>query len=335
MSDTVGTDKRVKSPFAERVLKLAFLLYPQSYLDQQGSEIAGTYAARAADTKRIEAMRDAVNLVKHALRVRLRPTSDRYIGAVLATAQPYVLGSAAGLSGFMLYMLYKYMHYNVPINNHHESLFIFVADTRPLRETVLNYSPVPILIAAAAMVLLALAGRWTLARCAAAATVILAAVTILAVFELRRGDHIYVLTTFPGFELPLMLALFALMFLALPTDARTLAGQRIATIAVALAVGALLQLAWVREGLAWSLITAAPGVVMLLLILGLLAGLRNALLPGAVALACLPWLVQPLTGDLYDYGFDGTQYVLLVALAIVLVLGAGSVRHRNRHTSPE
>ncbi|WP_194926726.1 hypothetical protein [Catenulispora pinisilvae] len=332
MNDTVGTDKRVKSPFAERALKLAFLLYPQSYLDQQGSEIAGTYAARAADTKRTEAMRDAVNLVKHALRVRLRLTSDRYIGAVLATALPYVLGSAAGLSGFMLYLIFK-----APMGGHYEDEAIFAPTWRfhPLREVVLNYSPIPVLVTAAAMVLLALASRWTLARCAAAATVIIAAVTILAVFELRRGDHIFVLTTFPGFEMPLMLALFALMFLALPTDARTLAGQRIATIAVALAVVALLQLAWVREGFAWSLITAAPGVVTLLLSLALLAGLRNALVPGAVALACLPWLVQPLTGDLYDYGFDGTQYVLFVALASVLILGAGGVRHRSRHTSPE
>jgi hypothetical protein len=130
--------------------------------------------------------------------------------------------------------------------------------------------------------------------------------------------------------MPLMLAAFAALVLAVPADVRVLARQRVLTLAVALTVIGMLQLAWLREGLAWSLITAMPGVVAVVLLLALVAGVRDALVPGAVALACAPWLIQPLTGDMYDIGYDGTQYVLLVALAIVAVLAIGSRRHRNR-----
>jgi hypothetical protein len=75
-------------------------------------------------------------------------------------------------------------------------------------------------------------------------------------------------------------------------------------------------------------------VVAVVLALALVAGFRDALLPGAVALACAPWLIQALTGDLFDYGYTGTQYVLLVALAIVLVLAAGRRQAQSRAIIP-
>ncbi|MEY9934631.1 hypothetical protein ABH926_009299 [Catenulispora sp. GP43] len=318
-----GTDPA----FAQRLLTPALRLYPKSYRDQQGSEIAGTYTAATAGATRAEILREALDVARHGLRVRLRLTSDRYGGAVVGAALPYVLGSVAGLSGVMLYLMFR-----GGINTHHEDfLFRIRFETGQGSDgAVLAYIPVSVLAAASAMALSALVGRWALARWFAVATLVAAAVTIAVVFELRRGAHIYVLTTFPGFEMPLMLAAFAALVLAVPPEARALAGHRIPTIAVALAVTGMLQLAWQREGFAWSLITAMPGVVAAVLALALAAGLRNGLAPGAVALACGPWLIQPLTGDLYDYGYDGTQYVLLVALGIILVLAAGSRHHRNR-----
>jgi hypothetical protein len=319
--------------FAEQVLRWVLLLYPKGYRRQQESEIAGTYAEATAGATPAEALREGLSIAGHGLRVRLGLTSDRYAGAVLAAAMPYVLGSIAGLSGYMLYLLFK-----GPVNQYHETFRLYSRYPRHAgRHTgqiILAYSPVPVLVVAAALVLSALIGRWSWARWVAAATAVTAAGTILVVFELRRGDHIYVLTTFPGFEMPLMLLAFALMVLAVPTDIRTFTTRRVHTVMVALTVIGLLHLAWVREGFAWSLITVLPAVVVIILVLALAAGLRDALLPGAVALTCAPWLIQPLTGDLFGHGFTGTQYVLLVALAIVLVLAAGSIRHRRLSHSP-
>jgi hypothetical protein len=312
---------RWEAVFAERVLRWALLLYPKAYREQHGSEIAGIYSAATGDAHRGEVLREALNVTGHGLRTRLGLTSDRFGGEVLATALPFILGSVAGLSGYMLYLLL-----GADTNAHHEW---FRGPHSLSGGGVLAYAPMPVLAAATGLVLAALAGRWSWARGFAVATVGAGAVTMLAVFELRRGRHIFVLTTFPGFELPLMLAAFALMVLAVPVDAGIQPRRRGTTVVVGLIVAGLLHLAWVREGFAWSLITAMPGVVAVVLAVALAAGLRNPLLPGAVALTCIPWLIQPLTGDLYDYGFSGTQYVLLVALAIVVVLAAGRSRRRT------
>jgi hypothetical protein len=314
------------SEFSHRLLTRILRLYPENYRHRHEAEIAGTYMAATTAATRAETLREALDVACHGLRVRLRLTSDHYGGAVVAAALPYVLGSVLGLSGSMFYLLFK-----AGTNAHHEYFPVMVAGFRSSTgDKILTYAPLSALIPAAALVLAALAGHWILARWLAAATVVAAVVTITVVFEFRRGNHIDVLTTFPGFEMPLMLAAFAAMVLAVPTDARSLANQRVLTIAVALTVAGLLQLAWFREGFAWSLITAMPGVVALTLVVALAAGLRDALVPGSAALACAPWLIQPLTGDLYDIGYDGTQYVLLDALAIAAVLVIGSRRHRNR-----
>lgn len=311
--------------FADRVLTRALRLYPKDYRRDQESEIAGTYTAATAGASRTETLREAFDVARHGLRVRLRLTSGHYGGAVVAAALPYVVGSILGLSAFMAYLTAT-----GGTNAHHE---IFPVDShlnQGTADTVLTYAPLSALATAAALALSVLAGRWSWARWFALATIVAAPLVIAVVFELRRGNHIFPMTTFPGFEMPLMLAAFATLVLAVPTDARPAAGQLKLTTAVALAVAGLLALAWVREGFAWSLITAMPAVVAVVLVVALAAGLRDALRPGAVALACAPWLVQPLTGDLYDHGYNGTQYVGLVALAVVLVLIAGSRRHRNR-----
>jgi hypothetical protein len=316
---------RTDPEFAQRLLTRALRLYPKSYRNRQESEIAGTYTAATAGATRAETRREALDVARHGLRVRLHLTGDRYGGAVVAAALPYVLGSILSLSAYMSYLMFR------PTINTHQEYFLIGALTRTSNGAkVLNYAPVCVLTAAACTALAALAGLWTWARRFATVTLVAVPAVIVVVFELRRGEHIYVLTTFPGFEMPLMMAAFAALVLAVPPEAETVAGKRIPTIAVALAGTGLLELAWQREGFAWSLITAMPAVVAAVLVVALAAGPRWALAPGAVALACGPWLIQPLTGDLYDYGYDGTQYVLLVALAIVLVLAAGSRRHRNR-----
>lgn len=316
-----------ENTFSGGVLKWVLRLYPKGYRREQESEIAGTYTAATADATRTETLREALDVARHGLRVRLRLTSAHYGGAVSAAALPYVLGSIAGLCISMFYLMLK-----APINAHHETLNARV-ETAMRHSPALYYAPLSVLITASAVVLAALAGRWSWARWFAAATIATAALTILVVFELRRGDHIYVLTTFPGFEMPLMLAAFAGMVLAVPPDIRTLARQRVLTIAVALTVVILLQLAWFREGMAWSLITAMPAVVATVVAVALVTGTRNGLRPGAVALACAPWLIQAFTGDVFDLFYSGTQYVLLVALAIVLVLAIGSRRDRRAGVS--
>jgi hypothetical protein len=318
-------DQHGEATFADRTLTRVLRLYPKDYRREQESEIAGTYTAATADASRTETLREAFDVARHGLRVRLRLTSEHYGGAVVAAALPYVVGSILGLSVFMFCLTAM-----GGINAHHEMFPIDSYLNRGTADTILTYAPLSVLATAAALALSVLAGRWPWARWFAVATIVVAPLVIAVVFELRRDHHIFPMTTFPGFEMPLMLAAFATLVLAVPTEARPVARQRILTIAVALAVAGLLALAWVREGFAWSLITAMPAVVAAVLIAALAAGLRDALRPGAVALACAPWLVQPLTGDLYDHGYNGTQYVGLVALAVVLVLIAGSRRYLNR-----
>lgn len=321
---------RAETASAQRLLRWVLRLYPKGYRHQQGSELIGTYTAATADAGRLEVLREAFDLAAHGLRVRLGLTSDRYTGAALAVAVPYIVGSVAGLSGYMLYQLF-----GGRANAHHEEFRLYPRIDMHAGGTVMKYSPVPVLVVAAVLVLSALVGRRSWSRWLAGVTIVTAAITILVVFELRRGDHIYVMTTFPGFELPLMLLAFALMVLAVPTDAPSFTERRTHIIVIGLAVAAMLHLAWVREGFAWSLITAMPGLVaaVLVLALGSAVVLRNSLLPGAVALTCAPWLIQPLTGDLYDVGFSGTQYVLLVGLAILLVIAEGATRHRRLNRS--
>ncbi|WP_228563504.1 hypothetical protein [Catenulispora rubra] len=192
--------------------------------------MAGTYVAATADANRWEVLREAFDLAGHGLRVRL---------------------------GYMLYQLF-----DGRMNGHHEYLRIDPAFDRHTAGFVMDYSPVPVLVAATALVLSALAGRRSWIRWTAAATVAVAAVTILVVFELRRGDHIFVMTT---------------LVLAVPSDATSFTGQRV------------------------------HAVVAAVLACALAVGLRDALVPGAAALACAPWLIQPLTGDLYDIGFSGAE----------------------------
>lgn len=327
MSEDKNVNVAEKTPPSQRLLNGALRLYPKPYRTNQASEIAGTYTARTAAASRTETLREALDVAGHALRVRLRLTTGRYAGAVLAAALPYVLGGTAGLSGYVFYLIRA-----TPWNDHHEGVVINPRLFPGFDPEVVNLAPLPLLASAIVLFLAALAGRWTTARWLAAITTLLAIATIIVVFEYRRGEHISPMTTFTGFELPLMLAAFSLMVLAVPPDTRTLAGHRLQAIALALAVAGLLHLAWVREGFAWSLITAMPAVVTVVLSFGLLAGLvtRSAVLPGAVALSCVPWLIQPLTGDLYDYGYNGTQYVLLVAAAIVLILAGGSFAGRSQ-----
>lgn len=318
--------RECEEDFAQRLLKWVLRLYPKGYRHELGPEMAGTYVAATANAGRGEVLREAFDLAGHGLRVRLGLTSDRYAGAVLAAAVPYVLGSIAGLSGYMLYQLL-----GGRINAHYE-LFCIVPGFHTYTTSIVgDYAPLSVLVAAAVLVSSALAGRRSWIRWSAGATVVTAAATIAVVFESRRGAHIYVLTTFPGFEMPLMLAVFALMVLAVPVDAAGFTEQRVQTVGSALAVAALLHLAWVREGFAWSLITMAPGVVAAILILALAVGVgrRDAVIPGAAALACAPWLVQSLTGDLYDYGFTGTQYVLLVWFTIVLIFAVAGTHYRR------
>ncbi|NUP51712.1 MAG: hypothetical protein HOW97_31005 [Catenulispora sp.] len=321
---------RAETTSAQRLLGCVLRLYPKGYRHQQGSELSGTYTAATAGAGRLEVLREAFDLAAHGLRVRLGLTSDRYAGAVLAAAVPYVAGSIAGLSGYMLYLLF-----GSTTNAHHEEYRLYRSVDRYAGGVVMKYSPVPVLVVAIALVLAVLLGWRSWTRWLALATVVTAAVTVLVVFELRRGDHIFVMTTFPGFELPLMLLAFALMVLAVPTDAASFTERRTPLVVTALAVAAVLHLAWIREGFAWSLITAMPGLVagVLVLALGSAVVLRNSILPGVAALTCAPWLIQPLTGDLYDYGFTGTQYVLLVGLAIVLVIAEGAARHRRLNRS--
>lgn len=318
--------KEREEDFARGLLKWVLRLYPKAYRSHLGSEMAGTYEAATANASRTEVLREAFDLAGHGLRVRLGLTSDRYAGAILAAAVPYVLGTIAGLSGYMLYQLLD----GVP-NEHHEQFRIGLTSYTYPSMAVVDYTPISVLAASAVLVLSALTGRRTWVRWSALAVVLTAATTIAAVFEYRRGAHIYVLTTFPGFEMPLMLAAFALMVLAVPTDATGFTERRFQTVGYAVTVAALLHLAWVREGFAWSLITVAPGVVAAVLAVALMAGIgrRDAVVPGAAALTCMPWLIQSLTGDLYDYGFTGVQNVFLVLFAILAIFAVGGTRHRR------
>ena len=193
-----------KAPFSQRLLNGALRLYPKAYSVSQASEIAGTYTARTATASRTEALREALDVAGHALRVRLGLTSDRYVGAVLAAALPYILGSAAGLSGYLFYLIRA-----TPWNDHHEAFAINPRIFGGFDARVVNLAPLPRLASAIALCLAALAGRWTTTRWLAAITTLLAISTIIDVFEYRCGAHIFVMTTFPGFELPLMLAGFA------------------------------------------------------------------------------------------------------------------------------
>lgn len=301
-------------------------LYPKRYRDLLGSEMAGTFEVATADAGRGEVLREAFDLAGHGLRVRLGLTSDRYAGAVLAAAVPYVLGCVAGLSGYMLYQFF-----GAGMNSHHEYLRILPRNSPYSQNTVVDFAPLLVIAAAVVLFLSALAGRRCWTRWSAVATVVAAAITIVVVFEFRLGAHIYTLTTFPGFEMPVMLACFAVLLLAVPTAATSFIERRVPTVVASLTVVGLLHLGWAREGFAWSLITLAPGVVTVILVLALLVAIarRDALIPGAVALACAPWLIQPLTGDIYDDGYSGIQYVVLVWFGIVLILAAGGAQHRR------
>ncbi|MFV8126974.1 hypothetical protein [Streptomyces syringium] len=84
-------------------------LYPSEYRARHGHEIAEVYRQAIDGAGRLATSREAADLAAHALRMRLKCSSDRPAGRLLAAAAPFVVAVLAAHAGRELFELAAFL----------------------------------------------------------------------------------------------------------------------------------------------------------------------------------------------------------------------------------
>ncbi|MET9643503.1 hypothetical protein [Streptomyces syringium] len=124
-------------------------LYPAEYRTRHGHEIAEVYRQAVDGAGRLARSREAADLAAHALRIRLRLSSDRRAGRLFAAAAPFVVAALAAHAGLELFKLAAFL-----LDTRGDGLYLGAADA------VFAGLWVALLAAAGG----ALGGRWPVGR---------------------------------------------------------------------------------------------------------------------------------------------------------------------------
>lgn len=320
-----GTPEQAR---ASRLLRL----YPASYRREHGPEIAAIHADVIRDAGRLVRLREAADLVRHALRVHLCLTSTDGPGRFLAAAAPYVLAIVCAPALFGL------------LGN--STLWAdgwtaqYWADGGQTADRVVWLVHECGTLAGALALLCGAAGRWAPARLLAVFGVVALPVATW-VFEADYLIH------FRYLNRPLLATsdilcpvLITLILLCCPKDlppVRVRDRTAIAAVAVASflthtlawATGSVGETAWAIQTL-WGLEALAPLAVLAVFLFAALArGGRSARFTAAgVATAMLFWLW-------HDYGLLGSVPYggLLAGTLLGTAVVAAVVVRRRRHTT--
>ena len=98
----------------ERTISRLIKVYPKSYRDQRGDEIAATLIEATSHRGAQLGLLDILDVVLRGMEIRLGITSDRFAGRVLDNAAIPGLIVAAGLSAFLLGNAVQLPHSNLP-----------------------------------------------------------------------------------------------------------------------------------------------------------------------------------------------------------------------------
>ncbi|GAB2699753.1 hypothetical protein [Kitasatospora kifunensis] len=282
-------------------------IYPTAYWRQCGEEIAALHwEAQEAATGPVARAREKLDLVGHALRIRLGISSATLAGRALGSAAPYVLvGTAASAAISLVPTIYT-----------------------PEADAVKPYSTVFHVLLALAL-LFAVAGRWAWARrLALLGSAALIPATAVALHEGWR--------TMPA-RIPFLVVVVALLLCA-PPDMQPLSlRSRWAMLGTAAAI-VLPPVAWSLgvPGINPSDRTPWPVIVMAVVILAALARSRSnpAVVAGAF-LAMLPWFCNVLAYHPTPLlQIETGAYAALVLLAFGLCLTARTRQFQAEHPIP-
>ncbi|MFH8597839.1 hypothetical protein [Streptomyces rimosus] len=322
------------TPEQDRTSRL-LRLYPASYRREHGPQIAAIHADVIRDAGRLARLREAADMIRHALRVHLCLTSADGPGRFLAATAPYLLAVVCAPALFDVLVTSTSW-----TDEWTAQLWADGGQTADRVEWVVNEC---VTLACALAVLLGAAGRWAPARLLAVFGAVAAPVTTWVFEADYLIYHHYLdrpLAATSDILYPVVIALF---LLCCPADLPPVRGRDRAVIA-AVAVASFLThtLAWVKGSVGetawttqalWTVETLAPLTVLLVFLFTALArGGRNARCTAAgVATAALFWLWR-------DYQLLGTvPYGGLLAATLLgaAVLAAVVVRRRRRTASSD
>ncbi|MEF3118941.1 hypothetical protein [Streptomyces chrestomyceticus] len=321
-----------ESPEQARTTRL-LRLYPASYRREHGPEIAAIHADVIRGAGRLARLREAADMVRHALRVHLCLTSADGPGRFLAAAAPYVLAvvCAPALFGVLTHATLWADDWTAQIS----------ADGGQSADRVEWLVDQCAAVAGALALLCGAGGRWGPARLLA----VFSAVALPVTTWVLDADY---LISYRYLDRPLLATvdilgpvLTTLVLLCCPADlppVRVRDRTVIAAVAVAgfltrtlaWVIGSTGEVTWTTQML-WGMEALAPLTVLAVFLFTALArGGPNARFTAAgILTAALLWLW-------HDYGLLGSvPYggLLTAALLAAAVLAAVVVRRRHRTAS--
>ncbi|KAA6212066.1 hypothetical protein CP973_21540 [Streptomyces albofaciens JCM 4342] len=315
-----------ESPEEARAARL-LRLYPASYRREHGPEIAAIHAEAIRDAGRLVRLREASDMVRHALRVHLCLTSADGPGRFLAAAAPYVLAvvCAPALFGVL-------MNSTLWADDWTAQLWADGGRTADRVEWLVNEC---VTLACALALLCGAAGRWAPARLLAVFGVVALPATTWVFETDYLIYHQYLDRPLAATSDILYPVLIALILLCCPADLPPVR-VRDRTVIAAVAVASFLThtIAWVKGSVGetvwttqalWMAEILAPLAVLVVFLFAALArGGRSARFTAAgVVTAALLWLWRDhRLLDTAPYGglLAGTLLGAAVVAAVVVRL---------------